>query len=194
MPECRMRVDVPGINGTDELYLKVFRSIIGFPTRDKSLIDLCSHVARMTRQLGFGRRVFVDALPRDLGEDQPNFVQCSVLGEHRIFNKHYDVATCMDGIEHIHKDEGRELLARMIGLADKRIIFTPLDPWMMEPDNPFPETHKSVWVPDDVPGWASIVYPQYHPTLDIGAWFGWHCDNIEEDFERVCRELKLAKV
>lgn len=191
MSDCGMRIDLPGVNGCDDVFLEDLRAIIG-PAYDKSHIDLCSNLAPLIRRLGFRRRVYVDILPRDLGEESQYFVEADVLGDHPVLQETYDVSTCLDGIEHLHKDQGHVLVARMLDISKKRVIFTPFDPWMMEPHNPHPETHKSVWTPDDLPGWASIVYPVYHPTLNIGAWFGWHCDDLEEDFRRVRRELKLG--
>lgn len=192
MSSVGMRVDVEGVHGCNEVFLGVLNAIIGKYASTRSMIDLCCNLAPLTRELGFGKRVYVDILERDLGEENPHFIQADVLGDHEVFQQQYDVSLCLDGIEHLHKDQGIQLLERMKSISDKRIIFTPLDPWMMEPHNPHPETHKSIWTPDDLPGWASIVYPVYHPTLNIGAWFGWHCGNIESDFRRVCRELKFA--
>ena len=185
MPKGRMKKVVPGVQGCNDVFLGVLRAIIG-PAESQSLIDLCCNLAPLTRTLGFGKRVYVDVLQRDLGEESPHFVQADVLGDHPVLQETYDVSVCLDGIEHLHKEQGEVLIQRMLHISKTRIIFTPLNPWMMEPHNPHPETHKSLWTPEDLPDWASVIFPVYHPTLDIGAWFGWHCEDLEASFNRVC--------
>jgi hypothetical protein len=76
--------------------------------------------------------------------------------------------------------------------SEKQIFFTPLGDYMVD-DSLDPEGHHSGWLPEDFEqlGWATIVLPDYHPLLGIGAFYAWHCDRIEEDFERVKNELKI---
>lgn len=176
--------------GSYPRFLHVLRAIIGSDIEQQSLIDLCCHIAGMSRLLEFKNRVFVDVGDHSKFFDGMNFVQADVVhGDHEVFNQHYDVATCLDGIEHVHKPEGQILLDRMQSMADKSILFTPLDAWMIEPHNPDPESHKCLWVPEDLPGWAKIVFPEWHPSLGIGAFFFWKCADIEADFNRVQIEL-----
>jgi hypothetical protein len=73
-------------------------------------------------------------------------------------------------------------------ISDKQIIFTPIGPYLMQ-DNDNPEDHHSAWYPSDFPGWACLVFPEYHPTLEVGAFFAWRCKDIKEDYERVYLEL-----
>lgn len=187
---------LPGPGDTDR-FLKVMRAIIGPGIRNQTLIDLCCYHARASRQLEFRERVFVDVGDHRKEFDGLNFVQADVVaGEHPVFERRYDVSACLDGIEHIHKPQGAMLLERMALLAVKPILFTPLDPWMVEPHNEHPESHKCVWTPEELPGWAHVVFPMYHATLrsdmgkeGVGAFFFWKCPDVAADFERVRNEL-----
>lgn len=184
--------------GTTERFLTVMRAIIGPGIREQSLIDLCSYHARASRQLEFREAVYVDVGDHRAQFDGLNFVQADVVaGEHEVFERRYDVATCLDGLEHVHKPEGVRLLARMSTLATKAIGFTPADGWMIEPDNPNPESHKCLWHPSELPEWAHIVFPDYHETLisdagrkGVGAFFFWKGPDLQEDFWRVSRALR----
>lgn len=180
-----LSLTLPELHGDGDIYRNMLGWIIG-PTRN-SLIDLCCCHAPNTAQMKFKKRVYVDVVQRGLDVESENahFVLTDVLGEHPIFEDHYEVSTCLDGIEHLPKEAGTRLIERMQKISDKQVLFTPLDPWCMGVDDPSPESHKSVWTPEDTPGWASIVMPKYHETLNIGAWFFWSCANIEEDFRRV---------
>lgn len=182
---------IDGVHGDEAVFMRTLRAIIGPNSSEQSHIDLCSCYAPLVRHLDFKSRVYVDVKEWDIDDEvRPYYVVTDVLGNHPVLSRQYDVATCLDGIEHLHKPDGRRLLDRMKALSKKQILFTPLHPWNMAPDDPRPETHKCVWVPEDLPNWASVVYPVYHRVLEIGAWFFWHCDNLEEDFERVKRELR----
>lgn len=130
-------------------------------------------------------------------EEQKFFVQADILGDHPVLKEHYDFATCMDGIEHLTEQDGWTLLERMKQMADKIVLFTPLDPWCMNPADPSPESHKSLWNPEVLASgrfgidYASVVFPQYHKLLTtseglpVGAFFFWWCRDLDEDFERV---------
>lgn len=178
--------------GSGDLYIKVLGTIAG-DVRGKNVIDLCCCSSPHLRKLPFAKKVYVDVVDRGLNcpIEQQSFVLADVLGDHPVLNDHYDVATCLDGIEHLTPDQGWQLLARMEKLADKQILFTPLDPWMMDTASTNPESHKSLWTPDILPGYAHIVFPKYHKLLNIGAFFFWKCDNLEADFERVVNALNF---
>jgi hypothetical protein len=173
------------LHGDGDTYREILGWIVG-PKRE-SLIDLCCCHAPNTSQMGFKKRVYVDVVQRglDVASENQYFVLADVLGDHPIFNETYQVSTCLDGIEHISKEAGTKLLERMQAISEKQVLFTPLDPWCMDEANPDPESHKSVWKPEDLPGWASVVMPYYHELLGIGAWFFWKCPEIEKDFDRV---------
>ena len=187
-----MKITLPGA-GNDQRFLAILNTIIGADRG--SLIDLCCHHARLTQGLSFAQKTFVDVNDHSARVRAGRFVQADVVnGSHPVFAERYDVATCLDGIEHMHKPEGWQMLKRMDALAAKQILFTPLDPWSMDPDSTDPEAHKCVWSPDELVGYASIVMPTYHPTLGIGAFFFWKCDDIRRDFERVREELAALGV
>lgn len=176
-------------NGSFPLYEEIIQAIIGPNINQQTLIDLCCCEATVTRKLPFKDKIYVDVLDCwDIPGQMNKFVQADVLGEHEIFNQHYDIANCSDGIEHLTKDEGFQLLKRMEKISDKQILFTPLGDYIVEVGNPDPKCHKSGWYPEDFEGYASIVAPQYHPTLGqngVGAFWVWKCNDIESDFQRV---------
>ena len=173
-------------HGSYPLYESIIQAIIGPNIHEQSLIDLCSCEATVTRKLPFQEKTYVDVLDCwDIPGQMDRFVQTDVLGDHEIFNKHYDVANCSDGIEHLIKDDGIRLVERMKTISDKQILFTPLGNYLVEVGNPDPKCHKSGWYPDDFEGFAAIIAPKYHPTLGIGAFWVWKCENIEADFQRV---------
>ena len=76
----------------------------------------------------------------------------------------------------------------MLLRSEKAIIFTPLgDCNITDDDNP--DRHKSGWTPEDFKNDAVIVFPDFHKSMNQGAFFAWFCGNIKEDFERVKNEL-----
>ena len=77
----------------------------------------------------------------------------------------------------------------MEGISGKQILFTPLGS-MWVGNSGHPEEHASGWMPDMIPGYASIVFPDYHKVWKFGAFFFFRCENIETDFERIVNELK----
>jgi len=186
-----MTITFPTVEGNDEVYMDCLTALSG--QERNSMADLCCNLCPHTRKLGFKNRVYVDVLKRDIGWEQPNFVQEDVL----IFLsrvKYFDTTYCLDGIEHLTKKDGFTLLNMMKKRSDRQVIFTPLDWWMKAPEgNTDPEGHHSLWTPEDLsPEWMFIVFKNYHPTLGIGAWFGMrHGElNMEEEFERVITELE----
>lgn len=175
--------------GDEPRFMKTLRQIIGVDPANLSMIDLCSHIAPLTQKLGFRDATFMDANDHSAHIRKGQFFTGDVLGIHPIFEKHYDVALCLDGIEHMHKPQGRMLLNRMESIASKAILFTPLGEWMVDPTSTDPESHKCGWYPEELNGWASIAYPEWHTTLGIGAFFFWKCENLEAEFERVKNAL-----
>lgn len=92
-----------------------------------------------------------------------------------------DTIYLIDVIEHLTKDEGKELLKRTEKLAKKQVvIFTPLeyieqktlsgnrDAWGLNGANW--QEHKSIWTPDDFDsdGWLFLVCKDYHQYNNIG--------------------------
>lgn len=173
-------------HGSFPLYEKVIKAIIGPQIKDQTMIDLCCCEATVTRNLEFKEKTYVDALDCwDIPGQMDRFIKTDVLGNHECFKKHYDVANCSDGIEHLYREEGFKLIEKMKSISNKQILFTPYGEYMVEIGNPDPKCHKSGWWPEDFEGFASIVCPNYHPTLNVGAFWVWKCENIEEDFKRV---------
>jgi hypothetical protein len=190
-----MKLEFPNIHGNDVVYMHCLRTICG-DTAGKSMIDLCCNLAPHTPLLGFTDRVYIDILPRilDHKEEQKHFLQMDVLKiNERPFLSSVDVTICSDGIEHFTKDNGFLLKEKMEAVSKRQVLFTPLGEYMVDHVSTDPEGHHSGWRPEDLSGYASIVFPEYHPTLGVGAFFAWKCDNIEEDFERVKFALTAVK-
>ncbi len=174
-------------NGSPGMYEAILHAILGDNTNNLTFIDLCCANCNYSQHLELKEKTYVDIADCWYKPDPVRFVQTSVLSDHVIFSKHYDISFCSDGIEHLRKKEGLQLVERMKSLSDKQILFTPLGDYLVEDNNENPECHKSGWLPDDFPGFASIVIPNFHATMDVvlGAFFVWRCRDIESDFKRV---------
>ena len=163
-------------------------AILGDNTSDKSLIDLCCFNAPITRSLNFNSRCFVDMQDRldpIVLEDSANeFHQLDVLSDDNIFNKKYNVATAIDAIEHLSKENGYRLIKKMENISDTQIFFTPLgEMWVNKKHNDCPDTHKSGWTPEDVPDYNYIVFDRFHK--DHGAFMFWKTNNPDSYFNAV---------
>lgn len=176
----------PNITGNGELLIKIVRLISGHPA-SQSMIDLCCAHATCSSRVGFGTRKYVDIQPWQLddGDEQRFFVQENALEQKGSF----DVALCADGIEHFKKEDGYELIRVMQSLAPIRIVFTPLGEYKVGPIKNTVDDHKSGWYPDDVPDFESIVFPNWHPTLNAGAFFFFQCPDVERVFDSTVSEL-----
>lgn len=186
-----MQLEFAGVSGNGAIYLDVMKSICG-DVSNKSMVDLMCYHAPYTPLLGFKDRIYVDVQERGLDheEEQRYFVKSEVfsfLVENS--NLHCDVMICSDGIEHLKKQAGFDLALTMKIMSDKSIIFTPLGNFMVTNDE-HPDSHKSGWMPNDFKEYATVVFPDFHPTLNEGAFFAWYCQDIQQDFERVSNELK----
>lgn len=187
-----MRLDFPNIEGNIDIYMRVLRAICG-ETSGRSMIDLMCCTAPNTPKLGFFSRTYVDVIYRKLDhpEEQKFFIQQDVneLLQFMYYNSGfgYDVSICSDGIEHLSDEKGAYLRFWMKKLSSKQIIFTPLGEIfkLHNTGADDPEAHHSLWTPEDFQDWACIVFPNYHRVWNGGAFFAWHCEDIEKDFERV---------
>lgn len=182
-----MNLTYPGKHGDGQKYRATLRALCGPDIESKTMIDLMCCEATGTRDLPFREKTFVDIVPRESMRDLQNYVIEHVLSEHPAVSgvNRYDVAICSDGIEHLTKWNGHRLLTRMTLLADRNIIFTPLGDYLVG-DGTGPDDHKSGWLPSDFPKeWGTLILPDYHEKLGIGAFFAWHCTDIEDDFARV---------
>lgn len=188
-----MQITFEKVYGNDTVYLDCLKAICG-DTQGKSMSDLGCNLAPHTPKLGFERKVYVDVLDRKLDhpEEQRYFVKDDMLSFLRM-GVHYDNTLSLDSIEHLSTSQGAQLISQMELHSDKQVIFTPLNAWMMDLEGNDPEGHHSLWTPELLPDFASIVFPVYHYSLNIGAWFGWKCKDVESDFERVKNELNTKE-
>lgn len=178
--------------GNEEIYMDCMNAILG-NTKRNSMVDLGCHHAAHTPKLGFKDRVYIDILPQvlDYESEQEYFIQKDILEvEEGSYNA--DVVFGLDIIEHLSVENGYKLLKIMESISTKQILFTPLgEMWVGTSGHP--EEHASGWIPEMVEGYASIVFPHYHKAWGFGAWFFFRCDNLEQEFERVCNELKTKR-
>ncbi len=162
--------------GSGPLQVDIISAILG-NTADKTLIDLCCGEVAALRHLTFARSIHVDITDLPLRPRKLRFVNANVLGDDPVFNDHYDIAACLDGIEHLTKPDGHKLIQRMNVIADRSIIFTPLgDMWLGKEGETDPMVHKSGWTPADFadyPQWSTLVFPNWHLGWKFGGLFAW---------------------
>ncbi len=172
----------PNIHGNGDLHLAILKALCG-DTTHKSMVDLMCYSAPYTARLGFRDRLYVDVQDRDFDfpEEKQHFVQMDVLKINPL--SHFDVAFCLDGIEHLSHEQGWQLLELMENIATLPILYTPLGEVIIKKDN-HPDSHKCGWYPEELPEWNSIVFPDWHPTLEVGAWYAWKGqDEVFETFK-----------
>lgn len=187
----KMQITFEGVHGNDTVYMDCLRAICG-ETSELSMIDLGCNLAPHTPKLGFKKRTYVDVLDRKLDHEneQQFFKKQDMLYYLREGGVVYDFTFSLDSIEHLTVTNGAKLIRLMEDHSHTQVIFTPLNPWMMDLEGTEPEGHHSLWTPDLLPDFASIVFPDYHNTLGIGAWFGFKSPNIASyHFDKVVDEL-----
>lgn len=190
-----LRLDYPGIIGSGDLYLQVMKAICG-DTEGKSMIDLMCYHAPYTPLLGFDKRTYIDIQDRGLDhkEEQPYFKQDDVLECLSSAEcQFHDVSICSDGLEHLEESHAIFLLKKMYLYSSKQILFTPFGEVMITTDEN-PDSHRSGWTPEKLEyimhnHFAYIVFPDFHKSINAGAFFFWHTKDIQQDFERVKKEL-----
>lgn len=186
--------------GNGDIYLKILKATCGdISSKDySSMCDLMCHKAPYTPQLGFTDRIYIDIQDRglDFKDEEKNFIQSDVL-EYLVSDKNYfDVMICSDGIEHLSKGKGGELLRLMTLGSSLQIIFTPIGEYLVIKDSiNNPDSHYSGWTPQEFEemGWAVIEMPMFHEELNIGAFFAFNCYNIKQEFERIKNQLSWIK-
>lgn len=47
-------------------------------------------------------------------------------------------------------------------------------------NNTNPDFHRSGWTPAMLPDYLAITLPQFHPSLNSGAWFAVNCNEKEK--------------
>lgn len=163
--------------GSLELWLEVVQGIIGGPTEGLSLLDLCCNECTGTSRMRWKWHAGVDVVNWPTRSSLSLFYQLDAL-EFLQDRTHmgvapYDVCICSDGIEHLTKAQGLQLLTEMERVASLNIIFTPLGDYLVEPESTHPDVHRSGWNPEELEalGWTTIVYPHWHATLGVGAFF-----------------------
>jgi len=130
---------------------------------NKSLLSLCAGIGFELQDLDLTRITAVDiSLPycNKLREKFPNVV---VINQDSVdFVKEckdsYQIVTCIDGLEHIDKSRGKELIDNMKRICtEKCLIFTPdrylrnepHDAWGIEGCDTF-QHHLSFWTPEEL--------------------------------------------
>lgn len=186
-----MKIIFPNVVGTIDIYMDCLRAICG-NTEGKSMVDIGCCFAPNTPNLGFDQRLYVDVVDRvlDHANEQPFFQKFDILTINDFAIKK-DVALALDVIEHLLLPDGRKLIDIMQRMSRRQVVFTPLTDLfgMAQPDNNDPEAHRSLWSPDDFPGWGTLVFPDYHRIWNGGAFFTWRTENMEEDYARVWQYL-----
>lgn len=174
--------------GSAELYLQILKAICG-DTSEKSMVDLGCFAAPNTAKLGFGTRTYVDIQDRglDFKEEEKYFIKSDIV-KFMQKGRHFDVSISSDSLEHLPLQKGRLLISLMERYSEKQIVFTPLGKYVVTGDT-HPDSHQSGWTPDYFEGWGKVILPNFHPTLNMGAFFVWCCNDIENDFQRVKNEL-----
>jgi hypothetical protein len=187
-----MQIVLEGLVGSGELWLDIMKIICGDTPNHpaSSMCDLMCHRMPYTPQLGFKERTYVDIQDRDFDfpKERAYFRHMDVFDFLQECEVDYDVMICSDGLEHCTFEQGKELLRLMYLNSDKQIIFTPLGELSVTNDD-HPDAHKSGWKPQDFPGWTSIVFPNFHPKLNSGAFFTFDCS--EEEKQRIYNEIKI---
>jgi len=99
-----------------------------------------------------------------------NLVRCDVR-QLPFKPKSFDIAICVEVIEHLDKAGGIELLRQMEGIASRQIIMTT--PWGYYPmkereDNPY-LFHLSGWLPQEFQERGYKTYPFYYSRYPLGS-------------------------
>jgi hypothetical protein len=134
-------------------------------------------------------RTYVDIQYRgfDFPDELVNFRQMDVLEFLPSCIDDYDLMLCSDGLEHLTIEKGQTLIYYMGLCSTMQVIFTPLGEYMISEDE-HPDSHRSGWTPAMLPEYLSIVFPDFHPTLGVGAFFAVNCSNEEK--QRIINEIK----
>jgi hypothetical protein len=188
------RITLEGLVGSGELWLDIMRIICG-DTADKSMLDACCHKAPYTSKLGFSERTYVDIQDRPLDDfnEQKYFIKSDIIGYLEKTEKIFHVAICSDAIEHFSFSEGYHLRWLLSYRSFKTIFFTPLGECMIQnKETNDPDAHRTGWVPEMFEGYFSIVLPNFHSSINSGAFFSVLCNPIETT--RIYNEIKAKYV
>ena len=162
------------MNGSFDLQIGIVRSIIGTKEDDLSCLELCCGEMSNSRLFKFREHIAVDVVDYPNRPKEFPFVQTDIVKwDHKCFQRKYDVCWIADGLEHLHKIDGNNLLLRMEAVARIPIVFVPLGPYRVDETSTAPEAHKSAWYPSEfhARGWKTEVHEDWHPLLNLGAFF-----------------------
>ena len=108
-----------------------------FIGNDDRILDLCCGNGSVSDGLNYKEITGVDIYEKYLKEYEKNvrnsktilFDLEAISSEHFVFpNKSYDAVICLDGVEHLEKDNAVSLIKRIEEIATKKVvIFTPLN-------------------------------------------------------------------
>lgn len=184
-----MQITLEGLQGSGRVYIDIMKIICNV-LHGQSMIDLGCHRAPYTPLLGFTDKTYVDIQDRllDYQDEQKWFVQSDVIEYMQKCDRRFDVSIASDLIEHLTEENGRKLLQLMEFKSDKQVIFTPIGPWMITKDDN-PDSHRSGWTPNMLPEYLSIILPDFHSEMKVGAFFSVRSNG--EDMQRIADEIKL---
>lgn len=188
-----MRITIDGC-GTPQMHFDLLTTICGSNETGCALDAMCCE-GNSTKKLKFRRKVFVDVQYREV---QMNPADLFVVTDIFNFLSHndyiYDVALCLDGIEHLTKDEGYILIDKLEKTADKVVFFTPLGEYSLSDDDD-PDHHHSGWLPSEFEdlGYSVIVLPNFHEEINAGAFFAFKCTEMYSLKPRV-RESEMQRI
>jgi len=184
-----MQITLEGLTGSGELWLDIMKIICG-DTSGKSMVDLGCHHAPYTPLLGFKDRTYVDIQDRPLDhhDEQKYFRHSGAITFLTMCDCEFHVSIASDFLEHLTFQVGKELLHLMKLRSSKQVVFTPLGDASITLDE-HPDSHASGWVPNDFPDWLTIALPNFHESINLGAFFA--CDCTEEEKQRIYNEIKI---
>lgn len=173
------------IVGSGALWIDVINGILG-ETHRGSLLDLCCGHPILSSQLGFERHVGVDL------NEYPESAMCSEFRKRdalddisEIDTDSYELALCSDGLEHFKWEDGIIMLGEMARVGKLAIVFVPTKRkdygYSMDENSNDPHVHKSLWSHEQFQslGWQTRTFPNWHPTLNLGACFAWNRKETE---------------
>lgn len=144
----------------------------------KSLLDLGCCEGSHTKHWNIPNKMFVD-IERRSSTLEP-FLLADILQIDKLFTpKSHDLVVALDVIEHLQKDEGYKWLQDMKRIARKRVlIFSPQGDYMVgqcSEGQKRHDAHWSGWTAEefDAMGYDTLLCPDFHPTLGIGAFWAW---------------------
>jgi ubiquinone/menaquinone biosynthesis C-methylase UbiE len=130
----------------------------------ESLLSLCAGIGFELQGLSTTKITAVDISPQYCAVLREKFSHIKVVNQDSVDyikdcgENQYEIITCLDGLEHISKERGQELLDNMKRVASKKcLIFTPDRYLRNEPHNAWGiegsdiyQLHLSAWTPEEL--------------------------------------------